>query len=137
MFSNWRKNVDPETGEIVESSNGSSWSPPSLKNARRVKDVAGELPQYINLKDHPELSGVEIAIVSVSDPVPGDLGDYVKIACYPLKDGEPGKPIVIVTGAENVLNRALAIQGEASPETPVIGTLREVGNATRTAWLLE
>lgn len=135
MFSKFRPStkpeVNPETGEI--SAPAQNERLPELGKSRRVTDIAGVQPEYINLKDHPELSGQTIAIVKVLMTT-GEFGDYVKIGCYKVLDGAAvAPPFVIMTGSENVLARALAVQDWASSESPVLGVLRQVGDA----WLLD
>lgn len=137
MFNKFRSNkpqaeIDQQTGEII-SKPASAPVLPSLKDARRVEEIAGIQPEYINLKDHPELNGCEIAIVAVSVAA-GEFGKYVKLGVYKIENGEVNPvPFVIMTGAENVYARALAIQDDATSETPVLGVLRQVGDA----WLLD
>jgi hypothetical protein len=106
---------------------------PALQNHRRVSELAGVQVPHINLKDSPELDGQEIAIVFVAIAA-GEFGEYCKIGAFLVDNGEARpNPVVIMTGAENVLNRALAVQDYASMETPVLGVLKRAGDA----WLLD
>lgn len=137
MFQTNKPQYDPTTGELIGGSPvvNQPHKPiiPNLGNARPLESVAGRQPQFLNLRDHAELNGVKIAIVKVTDSDRGEYGPFVKIAAYPLdENGQPGNLIVIMTGAENVMTRALTIQGDCSIDNPIIGVLEKVGDA----WLL-
>lgn len=121
--------VDQQTGEVLTG----KLSLPDPTRARKLSNVAGELPPVYNLRDHPEFDGQDILIVGVRLSQGGEFGDYVKIACYPLEDGKPTRPVVIMTGSANVVDRAMTIAEEVSSDNPIIGKLRSAGRA----WLLE
>lgn len=129
--------VDERTGEIVDLKPRKTLFPataPDMKNARTIAGTVGKLPRWINLKDHAELNGATLAIIRVILVTGGEYGDYVRIVCYLLdKDGKPDEQLVIYTGAENVLERALSIAELCGPDAPYLGRLKSAGNA----WLLE
>lgn len=135
--------LDPVTGkEIVPVSVRRFVFPKilDLNNAKPIAEVAGNMPRWMNLKDHTDLDGQRIAIFAVEivpgsgdypDKETGEVRDYVRIACALLDDGG-NEPVVIYTGSQNVVERAMAIMGSLSPDTPIIATLQAAGRA----WLL-
>lgn len=137
---------DPLTGEVIYPSHINAIQFPKQfdpRTARKVEDLAGKLPPWMNLKDHPDLDGVSIAIIGVqfmprnpdfADKNSGEIRDYVRLACFILDgEGKAVSPAVIYTGAEQVVSRVMTVAPEIKPETPVVGTLRAAGRA----WLLE
>lgn len=125
-----------ETGELIGSSvvinQPRPITKPNLANARQLEGIAGKQAQYINLKDHPEMNGQKVAIVRVVQGS-GEFGDYLKIHLFPIdSEGNAGPLTVVMTGAENVVDRANSIAGDCSLDSPVIATFESVGDA----WLL-
>lgn len=142
------KNVtlDPNTGSPIRQLDTRHFVfPPSLKveNMRTIEEVAGKFPRWLNLRDHDELDGVDIAILGVefmpgnsefADPNTGEVRDYVRLAAVILdKSGAVSEPVIIYTGAAQIVERSMAIASAVSPEEPVKGTLRTAGRA----WLIE
>ena len=126
--------TDQETGEIQPQARQLALD---LSHPRSVRSIAGENPPFYNLRDHDELDGRTIAIVGdalISEGmIDGKATEYIKFPVVVLKettDGlAPDFPCVIMTGSQNVKERVLALDGQASPQTPVIGILRQAGRA--------
>lgn len=142
--------LDPNTGQPIPSMDIRHFVfPPSVKvsDIRTIEEAAGKSPRWLNLKDHSELDGVTIAILGVefmpgnsdyADKDTGEVRDYVRLAAVILdNDGAVSEPVVIYTGASQIVERIMAISEGVSPDNPVKGTLRAVGSASRRAWLIE
>lgn len=108
--------------------------PPNIQNAKTVKEVAGENPTFFNLKDNVWFNNRQIAIIGYQEKT-GEYGDYLLIGAWlmPETEQEEPVPVVVMTGSENVMGRILAVSSEISEETPIIGTLRTIGDA----WVLD
>ena len=136
--------ADPITGEVIgaRALDFPAQLLANYKNQPTVSAIAGKNPRWLNLRDHPELSGKSIAIFGVIEVEGAILRDdgtiqvtsYVRMAAA-LLDAEmkPVEAVIIYTGSENVANRAMSIQSDVSPATPIVGTLVNAGRA----WLLE
>jgi hypothetical protein len=104
-------------------------------SAKRARDLIGENPEFINLRDHKELDGKDILIVGIGSGA-GEFGQYVKIYGIILDENKnPVDKKIIMTGAENVVERCLDISATVPnlTQNPVIATLRIAGDA----WLLD
>lgn len=124
--------VDKKTGEISENPPqvpGRAIQKPRLAGALTVSQVAGENPTVFNLRDHPEFDGQKIAIVNFKESA-GEFGPFVILDVWTV-DGqnEADKHIIIMTGSENVYARVLSCQDSIKSGAPVIGTLRNSGDA--------
>lgn len=125
--------VNKNTGEIiVAQGTRRELNPPKLKQVTAIKEVAGENPLAINLKDHPELNGQHIIIVETKwkpSTLGGHLNTFVLFGAYVCAPGEEPKKEqyqLFMTGAENVQGRLADAEmqaGEGSPY-PLSATLR-------------
>lgn len=133
-------------GVLIENKSIKSLTIPeklNLNNVKPLEEVAGKMAKWFNLKTHPEFNGLRVALLG-AELVPGnaefantetgEVGDYVRILCIPLgEDNKTGDPMVIYTGAENVVSRITSVLPVLNPDNPLIGTFRAAGRA----WLLE
>jgi hypothetical protein len=106
-----------------------------LKNPTTFTATLGPRPEFMNLKDHPELDGVSIAVCNVKF-TSGEYGDFCFLGALILSvsdNPKPVKAVVIMTGASDVFARVAMCSNIINNGTPVIGTLRKVGRA----WVLD
>lgn len=138
--------ADKTTGEVFPNDGGTPFPlvvkpsplvPPDLKTVTNVSQVAGKNPPACNLRDHDELSGMDVYIVDCafgSGDQNGRPSPFVVIKGFVTSPGKAPteeNAMVIVTGADNVYQRvALAF---ADHMLPIRGTLRKSGRA----WFLD
>jgi hypothetical protein len=116
---------------------------PSIQNAKTTTEVLGDMPVWMNLKDNMQLDGQKIAIIGAEiahGTIPsasGELSDYCRIAAFMVRDGQIAEPVVIQTGAGDIVEkmRVMMETNGASPDAPMLATLRL--SSGRVAWLLE
>lgn len=134
--------VDPHTGKSVTIAPPmSELRPPDEKLIRDISKVAGANPAVLNLRDHPEFAGC--ALITTNDPnaiaftdsdQDGKRSSYLIVTCWIVAPGqkpEPGKAVLLRTGASNVYNRIA--EAWIKGQLPVKGTLRKGGRA----WFLD
>lgn len=136
--------VDPSTGEIVQVKISKSvFKPPKAGAVTPIDQVAGKNPPAVNLKDHPEFSGMELTIMDAKwkkSTLGGHLDTYLLLACFITTPGTQPKEsdyVILMTGAENVQARiadAEMAAGEGSPY-PLKGILRASKGGR--AWFLD
>ena len=105
-----------------------SVQPPDMATVKSIDSVAGPNARGMNLRDHAELDGLKILVVSAR-LAEGEQSTYVVIRCYVFAGDKPNadNAAVIVTGSENIVERlALVIESDAFP---VLGKLRKGGRA--------
>lgn len=135
--------VNQETGEItvVRGVSARAMRPPKSKEVTTISDIAGKNPAAVNLRDHPEFSGMDIYIMDArfsESTLGGKKGSYLVAACYVTASGAEPKEenfLIIMTGSENVQGRvadAMLAAGDGSC-FPIKGTLRNSGRA----WFLD
>lgn len=127
---------DPETGELpVEETRLIPWYKTISISAIPMAELIGNRPPVMNLRDHPELSGREIAIVHYHKSAnPGQFGDYVFIGCFLLDaDHKAEKPIMIMTGSKDVLERIFQVADVIAEGQPVLARLTLKGQA----WIID
>ncbi len=124
------KNIDPKTGEIVPA----RFLPPAKETITRVARVAGRNIEKINLRDHPELSGMNILISEARVNAEGsaEYGNrpFVVMAAWVFpqnREPEPDDVRMVVTGADNIFFRMLEVIEQKA--FPVSGVLRKSGRA--------
>lgn len=104
-----------------------------IVEAKTFKEVLGPRPEYVNLKDHPEMDGKTIAVCNLKYSS-GEYGEFVFMGCLILDDNQkPVKAVVIMTGAADVFGRVAMASNVIAAGTPLIGTLHNVGRA----WVLD
>lgn len=124
---------DPNTGEAKQSNVPWYKSAPDISQAKTFTEIAGPRPAYLNLRDHPEMNNKKIIVTEVRFSS-GEFGDFAFMGCYILdEDNVPVKPVVIMTGSEDVYARVLICEPLIKSGTPMVGTLRQVGRA----WILD
>lgn len=124
------KNVNPKTGEIIPA----RFMPPSKEAVTKVARVAGKNIEKLNLRDHPELSGMNIVVSEARVNAEGsaEYGNrpfVVMVAwVYPQgREPEPDDIRMVVTGADNIYFRMLEVIEQKA--FPVSGVLRKSGRA--------
>lgn len=137
--------VNQETGEIVvvRGVSAKTMAPPKRAEVTPIEAIAGKNPPAINLRDHPELSGMEVTIMDSrfqESTLGGKKGSYVIAACYVTAPGVQAEAkdfMILMTGSENVQGRiAEAIMAaEGGSPYPISGTLR--CSAGGRAWFLD
>lgn len=102
--------------------------PPKAETITKISDVAGRNPPSFNLRDHPELDGLNIIIISARI-AEGETRDYVVMRAF-LYAGDTPTPenlCVMITGAENIVEKlTIVIEQNAFPTS---GKLRKSGRA--------
>lgn len=137
--------VNVQTGEIrrVPLSIQKRMQPPKPATVTDLKTIAGENPLAVNLKDNPQLAGKQITIKSVvwkSANKDGTGAPYILADAFvtdPGVDPTPENYILLMTGAENIVNRLgdAELATENGSPYPIKGILRlsPRGNA----WFLD
>lgn len=129
--------IDSKTGEIIVSRPAIALRPPDPKSVKKIGDVAGANPPAINLRDHPELHGMELQVVDVhftSGDTGGKKTTYMVAAAYIVRPGAKATPDdfrIVLTGADNVMGRVM--EAFSNNALPVSGILRKAGRA----WFLD
>lgn len=125
-----------QTQGQIEPTGSEKFANLKLSGARRLSQVAGDNLTVINLRDHEEMDGQTVALVSRGQMKNGDYGDYILFPVILLEgsDDDGYKPVgnaLIMTGSSNVIERVRA--SGSSMENPVIATFRMGGRA----WFLD
>lgn len=122
--------TDPKTGEIVPA----RLLPPPLKTITSIARVSGKNIQKLNLRDHPELSGMNIIVTEARFNPEGsaEYGNrpYVVMLAFVFQQGREATPDdarMIVTGADNLYWRMQ--DAVAAKALPISGVLRKSGRA--------
>lgn len=108
-----------------------------MKHVNNINQVAGKNPLSVNLRDHPEFSGMDLYVQEVT--FHEGTGDGKKTLflvatgriCAPGGDPNKVEPVVLITGASNVFDRVAV--AAAAGAFPIKGTLRKSGRA----WFLD
>lgn len=102
--------------------------PPAMATITPVNKVLGDQPPAWNLRDHPELDGMQF-IITKFKVSKGDQGDYLIMDGYRLPAGidepRPEDRLIVITGSSNVLERVLP----TVDQLPVMGKFRKSGRA--------
>lgn len=137
--------IDTETGEVVTSKSlarvqyeermeALAHPPSKNKEVTSISSFHADQPPNWNLKEHPDLDGAEIVIMSVEWVSGTQFGDFIKMYSYVYPNtGVEGFPVVLRTFSEFIIDAIMPAIETISPETPVKGTLRLSGRS----WLLE
>lgn len=125
--------VNQQTGEItVVRGSRSQFALPKNSTVTPIETVAGKNPPASNLRDHPELNGMDVVIMAnrfQDSTLGGKKGTYAIMACFVSAPGvEPKEEDfrILMTGSENVQGRladAELAAGDGSPY-PLRGRLR-------------
>lgn len=101
---------------------------PSPDQITPMATVAGRNPRGMNLKDHPELDGLNL-IMTAARFVEGENNTYVVMQGWAFVGESPtdDERCVIVTGSENIVERMAVVV--AANAFPVSGKLRKSGRA--------
>lgn len=125
--------TDPNTGEVAVTIRVNAPPIPTKEAVTPIGRIVGDNPTAINLRDHKELSGKKIVVVSAhfND---GSNTEYDKpfvamkaFICEPDADPTPDDYRIVITGADNVFERLAAVSAENG--FPISGLLRNSGRA--------
>lgn len=119
--------VDPRTGEVITAGGKFDITkPPDPKTVSDINTVAGKNPRAVNLRDHPELDGMELYVGDVkfgSGDIGGKHTTYCVMAgfvCAPGKKPTEADAVMIITGADNIYSRIAQAYVEETDRKSVV-----------------